>query len=299
MRLVKVKTPEGKGSDVARLAHEVGIDSASVHQISEYKQTGKETKDMVELSSSTPNIKTFIEALTSAPFFDPNEYPFSIREPRTIAASQTEREVTRPLVIPSTDVLEELWQFSHITFSFVCRVFIAAALLSYGMIEANLLLMIAGLLFLPLLPLLLSVGFGAWTRQWSLVVQGAFAYVLATAIIVAAGALVALVTEPPLKFHEFSPTPVAFLISIIVGIAAGLATSDDAGRRELIGLAATAQIATIPAWLGITLVFGLSPIETITRGQRAATFGVNTVTIIIASLITYAALRMRIRSAHR
>ena len=38
-----------------------------------------------------------------------------------------------------------------------------------------------------------------------------------------------------------------------VGIAAGLATVDDVGRREMIGLAATAQIA-IPSRLGLDCV---------------------------------------------
>jgi hypothetical protein len=44
---------------------------------------------------------------------------------------------------PSVDLMEELWQFSHITYGLIGRVLISAGLLAYGLIEQKLLLMIA------------------------------------------------------------------------------------------------------------------------------------------------------------
>jgi len=67
-----------------------------------------------------------------------------------------------------------------------------------------------------------------------------------------------------------------------------LANSDDVGRREFLGLAATAQIAIVPVWFGICFVFGFP--TTTDQNEittRALGFGLNVLTIIIASLATY------------
>jgi len=45
-------------------------------------------------------------------------------------------------------------------------------------------------------------------------------------------------------------------MSLALGVAAGLATSDDVGRRELFGLAAATQVAILPVWFGIALGTG-------------------------------------------
>jgi hypothetical protein len=172
-------------------------------------------------------------------------------------------------------------------------VLIAALLLAYGMIEHKILLIIAGLLFLPLLPLLLAMGFGLWTRQWRLAGQGLFAFLVATALLVSGGVIVASVTDPPMKYNEHNTLLVGLLISAGVGVAAGLATADDVGRREMIGLAATAQIAILPVWFGVSFVFGFPALDSATPKERALAFAVNVVTIVVTALLTYALLRMR------
>jgi hypothetical protein len=172
-------------------------------------------------------------------------------------------------------------------------VLIAAMLLAYGMIQHQLLIMIGGLLFLPLLHLLLAIGFGLWTRQWRLAAQGLFAFLVALALLISGGAIVALVATPPLQYNQHNGLLVSFLISLGVGIAAGLATADDVGRREMIGLAATAQMAILPVWFGICFVFGFPVLDTTSPAQHALTFGVNALTIIISALCTYALLGMR------
>ena len=62
------------------------------------------------------------------------------------------------------------------------------------------------------------------------------------------------------------------------------------GIRELIGLAATAQVALIPVWAGISLVFGFVPQEV---AQRLLTFALNLVAITGAAAGVYALLGLR------
>ena len=300
MRLVKVKAPEGKGAEVAQVAFGVGISEVSVRQEQVFKANlSREVKDAVDVETSTSAAKAFIDALMSAPFFDPEEYSIAVRQPRAIVSREKLSELTWPIVLPTIDVCEDLWQFSHVTFSFVGRMLIGALLLSFGMIKFNLLFIIAGLLFMPFLPLLLAVGFGVLTREWRLAGHGAIAFIVGTTLTVIGGMIVALMMEPPLRYQEFNPLPVSVLHSLIVGVAAGLATSDDVGRRELIGLAATAQIALLPAWFGISFIFGFPELSPVSPAERALTFFLNVCTVIIAAIGTYALLRVRGESLRR
>jgi hypothetical protein len=104
--------------------------------------------------------KTFLDRLTSQPFFSRAEYSIAVRQPRALISHEPLGKLTRPLVEPTVDIFEELWQFSNVTYGFVGRILIGGLLLAYGLVEFKLLFMIAGLLFIPLLPLMLSVGFG-------------------------------------------------------------------------------------------------------------------------------------------
>lgn len=293
MRLVRVKTPEGKGQDVAQVAFRAGLSQATIHQQEVHRPNGRvDTRDVVDVETATPTAKAFIDAVMAAPFFDPGEYSIAVRQPRSVASRERPAEVTWPLVEPTVDIFEELWQFSHVTFGFIGRILIAAMLLAYGMIEYKLLIIIAGLLFMPFLPLMLAVGFGLWTRQWRLAIQGLFALAVGVFLTAAGGSVVALMTGPPLRFNEFNSLVTSFLISLAVGVAAGLATADDVGRREMIGLAATAQIAILPVWFGISFVFGFPVMDTASPSERAIIFLVNVGTIIAAAFATYALLGM-------
>jgi len=292
MRLIKINAPQAKGADIARIAFSVGINQVSVFQVESHRAgDATQTKDSVDIETSTPQGKRFVDALLAADFYDPKDYTINIKQPRSIISRESLHELTRPLVVPASDIYEELWQFSHVTVGFIGRNFIAACLLAYGLIHQQILLILAGLLFLQLLPLLLAVGYGAWTRKWQLVGQSVLAFVVAVVLLISGGVAVAAVSKPPLKYDEFNTMFVGFLISLAVGVAAGLANSDDVGRREFIGLAATAQIAIIPVWFGICFVFGFP--ATTSRDeitQRAIGFGLNVLTIILASLTTYVLL---------
>src|SRR5215218_3157664 len=100
-----------------------------------------------------------------------------------------------PLAEPAVDVLSNLWEFVHITPSFLGRVVVAALLLAYGIVHDRTLVMAAGLLFMPAMPLLLSVGFGGVTASWRLVGRALLGMALLTALTVVAGYVVGMVTS--------------------------------------------------------------------------------------------------------
>src|SRR5207244_1628323 len=136
------------------------------------------------------------------------------------------------------------------------RIFIGALLLALGMLDDRLLLIIAGLLFIPLLPLILGIGFSLRTRQWYLFRQAILALTVALLLLIIAGITVALLTNRPVHYSESNSLLTGCLISFAVGVAGALATGDDVGRREMIGLAATAQVAIIPVWFGLRVISG-------------------------------------------
>jgi hypothetical protein len=288
MRVVKVSAPEGKGADIVDLALAVGVHEASVRQEHSFRAGRQvETRDVVEVQTSAPNAKRYIEALTSAPFFDTNRYTFTLRDARAIVSSEPALELTRPFALPIVDVCYDLWQFNQVTISFVGRVAISGLLLAYGMIEAKLLLIVAGLLFLPLLPILLAIGFGVIEREWQLLARACIALGAAVGLLIAAGAIVALAMDAPIGFQDFGRLLPGFLVSLAVGVASSLATMDATGRRELIGLAAASQIALVPVWLGMRLVFGGAAADAVPPSERLLGLAVNTLTIVGVGMVTY------------
>lgn len=299
MRLIKVSAPAGTAERIAELAFSAGIKTVSIQQAQELSADGKrETKDAVDMQTSTPKAKRFMDSLLAADFYNTEDFTLNVRAPRTIISSKSLKELTRPFVEPITDVYQELWQFSHITLSFVVRIFVASCLLAYGLIEQKTLIIIAGLLFLPLLPLLLAISFGIKTKNFRLVGQGALAFLLATVLLYAGGAAVASFSSPPLKYDEFNTLLVGALISLGVGIGGAFANTDDAGTRALIGLAATAQIAIVPNWFGISTVFGFAQSQEKII-ERGISFPVNFGVIIVAALLAYFFLGMKSRSLPR
>jgi hypothetical protein len=294
VRQVTVTAPEGKGTEVAEIAFSVGIRDVSLNSIRALKSDGAERRrDHIEVETATHLAKAFVEKLSSSSFFNTEEYSITLRQPRSIYSTRDIRSLTRPFVEPTSDLFQELWQFSQITVGFVGRIYIGALLLALGIVDFRLLFMIAGLLFIPLLPLMLGIGFSLLTRQWRLLGQSFLALATATLLMAAGGVTVALFSHPPIRYLEANSLLTGFVISLAVGVAAGLATTDDVGRREMIGLAATAQVAIVPTWFGLSIVLGLPANDAVSAKQRALSLLINIAGIIIASFSTYAALRMR------
>ena len=85
-----------------------------------------------------------------------------------------------------------------------------------------------------------------------------------------------------------------FLISLIVGIAAGLSTGDDTGRRYLIGVAAAVQLAVFPVWFGAAFVIG-PPAHNIIV-ERALSFLLNLVAICVSATLSYSVMHVSSRT---
>jgi hypothetical protein len=289
MRLIKVNAPEGEGENVLKTAFLAGIDDVTTHKGERRSADGRsEPRDIVDIETSTPKGRIFIDKLLESNFFDRKTFSFVIRQGRSIVSDESFDELTKPLVQPITDIFEELYQFSHLTWGLAGRAFLSGCLLSYGLIRQHLLSIIAGLLFLPLLPLLLSVGFGAWNRRWRLMTHAVLSLSVSIALLVFAGVIVGAISQPPMRYNEFNSLGASFLISLAVGMAAGLSTIDDVARRELIGLAATSQVALVPTWFGACLVLGfpeLTDKKEITT--HFISLLVNILTLIAASVTIY------------
>jgi hypothetical protein len=295
MRLIKVSAPQGKGTEIAQVAFRCGISDVSMHEAVQHKPDATSPRDVVDLKVSTPQGKHFIDVLLDAPFYNRRDYAIDIREPRAILKSVSTREITRPVPATILDIDEELWQFTHVTYSFVLRVAIAAGVLAYGMVRDSPLLMIGGLVFMPFMPLVLAIVFGALTRQWQLLGHAFIALATATLLIVAGAALVGTMAEPPILFDNYPPLAAGLVLSLAIGVAAALATADDVGHRQLVGLAAASQVVLVPAWLGLSLVFGFTE----DPAEKVISFGVNVLALAAGSFAVYALLAMRGELSHR
>jgi hypothetical protein len=296
MRLVKVSAPQGKGADLAKIAFSCGVSEVAIHQVLQHKPGSQPMpRDVVDAQVSTPEAKAFLEALMHAPFFNRRDYAIEVREPRSILKRTSTRDITRPVPAPILDIDEELWQFTHVTYSFVMRILIAALLIAYGMVEDNPLFMIGGLVFLPFMTIVLAFAFGLMSRQWRLVAHATIAFVTGTLLITVGAVFVAAVVEPPILFDKFPPIAAGLCFSFVIGAAAGLGTADDVGHRQLFGLAAASQLAILPAWFGLSLVFGFSD----DLAEKLSGFGVNVVALVGGATAVYAALSLGGQVPHR
>lgn len=295
MHQVQVNTPKGKGKMVAELALEAGIQQASVSQV--YAHGPNKEQDLVSIQTDTPSARKFLDALMTASFFDPKNYNIlSDNVPAVVYADEVAR-ITQPFDIPVPNVFEELWSQNQPNPTFFAKVIVSSLLLSYGMIQKDILIMMAALLFTPFLTKVQGIGFGLLTRQWNLAARGGLLLLASSVLTMISGGIVAALLGGPLQYDGFAPLWINFLISLIIGIVAGLTTADANGRRELIAMTAAAQFATYPAWFGIVAVFGLPDTSVIV--QRWSTFFVNVGTILVVTIFVYYLLKYRYASLVR
>src|SRR6478672_3748693 len=115
MRLINVSAPLGKSAEIAQIAFSAGIEKVSVQQEETRRENGEsEIKEVVKVETSTPKGKLFVDGLLQSDFYNAEDYSLVIRIPRTIINREGIREITVPLPETATDILEELFQFSHI-----------------------------------------------------------------------------------------------------------------------------------------------------------------------------------------
>lgn len=289
MNELKVMVPEGHAKRVAKIALDTGIREVSVSQL--YVHGPDKNKEQLNMEVSVPQARRFIDQLLSSAFYDPQEYSVSSDELMSIVSQSPPEAISWPLAMDAPTILQDLWLQNHVTVAYVSRAFVSALLLSYALLESDLITLMAALLFTPFLAQDLAIGFGLLMRDMRLAKQGLFALTVSTILTIAAGSIVAGVVGGPIRYEQFGTLYSNLAISLIVGVVAGLDTADKSGRREFIAVAAAAQFATFPAWFGISLIVGFPDSQT--TMWRIVTFLVNIVTILLVSIGVYSALRYR------
>ena len=244
MHEVRITAPAGSSDRVGGLALQAGIPQATVYEV--FVHGPNQRKQVVSVETSTPRAKTFLDAVFAADWFDTTDYSITTRELRAIFSAERVFDITKPMIEPALDVLEDLWQLNHITPSYVGRAAGAAVLLAYGMFHNSAIAIVVAALFLPFLSQVLAIGFGLRAGDRGLAKQGAAALALSTIVSILGGIVVGLFYDRGIAYTEFQTPLVAFGISSVIGAAAGLASADDAGRRYLIGVAAAVQYAVFP-----------------------------------------------------
>jgi hypothetical protein len=239
-------------AEAARLAHASGIDRVAVADV---RLHGLDLRrQVISVETSTPKARLFVEALLASPVLSATDYSLTSRELRAIVDNTDVAELTKPMSVPFTDVIQDLWQLSHVTASYVTRAAAGSILLATGIIDDNAVAIVVAALFLPFLAEVLAVSFGLWSRARRLILCGLRAVAASTMLAFTGCLIVAAFTGGPIRFAGFkSPLP-SFAISALIGITAGLSNADDTGRRYLIGVAAAVQLAIFPAWLGAAAI---------------------------------------------
>ena len=288
MHEIRATLPAEHVGTAARLAQEAGISSVAVSDV--YLQGREERLKIVSVETSTPRARAFVNALLSSASLTGVDYSLTSRELRAIVSGDDILDLTRPMSEPFPDVIQDLWQLSHLTVSYIARAAAGAVLLATGILDDNPVAIVVAALFLPFLAEVLAISFGLWSRDRRLVFRGMRAVAVSTTLAFAAGALVAAIQGGPIHFTAFKNPLASFAVSAVIGITAGLSNADDTGRRYLIGVAAAVQLAIFPVWLGAASIIGTPGGVVWTRLEG---FLINLVTISLAAVAAYAALHLQ------
>jgi len=288
MHEIRVTIPPECTEEAARLAHDAGIERVSIAEV--FVHGPGLQRHVLSAESSTPKARAFVDALLNSSAFSGVDYTVKSREVRSIVSTESPDSLTRPMSEPFTDVIQDLWQLSHITTSYVGRAAAGGILLATGIVDDNPIAIVVAALFLPYLAQLLAISFGLWSRDHALLLKNVRAVAVSTVLAVAAGAVVGLIEGGTIAFAGFKSPLSSLAIFVVIGITAGLSMADDTGRRYLIGVAAAVQLAIFPVWLGAALALGL-PDHAIVY-ERLLSFGINLVTIAVAGVGAYAILHL-------
>lgn len=288
MHEIRATVPPEHAKEAARLAHDVGIERVSIADI--FIDGPDERRQVVSVETSTPKARLFIEALLASSALAAADYSLTSRELRAIIDRSDLAELTTPLSEPFPDVIQDLWQLSHLTASYLTRALAGGILMATGIVENNAVAIVVAALFLPFLAEVLAVSFGLWSGDRRLILRGFRAVAASTVLAFMGGVTVASFTGGPILYQGFKGPLSSFALSAIIGVTAGLSNADDTGRRYLIGVAAAVQLAIFPAWLGAAAVAGLPPKDVL--AGRLLSFAINLVTISATALLAYAALHL-------
>jgi hypothetical protein len=284
MHEIRATIPADSVAEVIRIARSVGIPEATTSEVFVHGLDAK--RILLSVETSTPKARAFTEAFMNGPALANTGFTLTSREVRAIVSNVAVKALTQPMSEPFPDVIQDLWQLSHVTWSYVGRAFSGAILLGSGIIEDNPIAIVVAALFLPFLAQVLAMGLGLWSRDRKLAVHGLKAVGASIVLAFLGGLAVAAVEGGPIVFHGFKGPLSSFAISILIGVTAGLSCADDAGRRYLVGVAAAVQLAIFPVWLGAALVIGMPDHQVVVHHMLS--FVINLCTIAAASVAAYA-----------
>jgi hypothetical protein len=289
MHEIRATLPPEHVQKATQLAREAGIGRIAVSDV--YLHGPDARWNVVSVETSTPKARAFVEALLGSADLRGADYSLTSRELRAIVSGEEVSGLTRPMSEPFPDVIQDLWQLSHLTPSYVARAAAGAILLAAGILDNNSVAIVVAALFLPFLAEVLAISFGFWSRDRRLILRGLRAIAVSAALAFAAGALVTAIQGGPIHFTAFKSPLASFAISAVIGVTAGLSNADDTGRRYLIGVAAAVQLAIFPVWLGASTVLGLPPEDVL--WSRLGSFFINLGTISLSAVAAYAVLHLQ------
>lgn len=231
MHEIRATLPPEQVMAATRLARAAGIQRVSVADV--YVHGPDQRRQVISVETSTPKARAFVEALLGSADIRSTDFSITSRELRAIINGDDLPALTKPMSEPFPDVIQDLWQLSHLTVSYIARAAAGAILLATGIIDDNPVSIVVAALFLPFLSEVLAVSFGLWSRDLRLVFRGLRAIAVSTALAFAAGALVAALQGGPIHFTAFKSPLASFAISGAIGITAGLSIADDTGAATL------------------------------------------------------------------
>jgi len=191
MHEIRAVIPADSVDEVIRIAGTVRVSEVITTEVLVRGPNVKRVLCSVE--TSTPQARAFIEALMSAPSLKDIDISLTSREVRAIVSKTPVKLLTKPMSEPYPDVVQDLWQLSHVTWSYYGRSLAGAILMGTGVIENNPIPIVVAALFLPFLAQVLACGIGLWDRDKELALHGLKAVGVSIALAFLGGAAVAAV----------------------------------------------------------------------------------------------------------
>ncbi len=148
---------------IAQIAQRSGIEHVSVSDV--FLHGPDQALKLVSVETSTPAAKAFVAAVLNSPDLSAATYSLSSREVRAIVSDEPVEKLTMPLCEPFPDLVQDMWQLSHVTRSYVARALAGSIILASGIIENNPISIVLAALFLPFISQLLAASFGLWSRD--------------------------------------------------------------------------------------------------------------------------------------
>src|SRR5882724_6812329 len=121
--------------EAARLARQAGIERVTVAEVFVHGPDAR--RSLVSVETSTPKARAFVTTFLESEALMKHDSSLTSRELRAIVDGSDLDELTRPMSEPFPDVIQDLWQLSHVTTSYLGRAVAGAILLTTGIIDDN------------------------------------------------------------------------------------------------------------------------------------------------------------------